>query len=63
MNITKVRLNVTIEVDVDAYNAEYGEHKTKREVADDARWSAINAIVQTAYPEDSKVIVNVRLND
>jgi hypothetical protein len=57
-NTTKVRLNVTIEVDVDAYNREYGENKSKREVAEDAKWSAFN-IINIAYPEDSGVIVNV----
>lgn len=63
MNTTKVRLDITITIDVDALNAEYGDSKTKREAAEDAFWSAVNAVQQTAYPEGSSIIKEVKVNN
>ena len=49
-NIVKVRIDIVIEVDVDALNAEYGTSYSKREAAKDARESAFSSVMQSTYP-------------
>lgn len=49
----KVAVYIVAEVDVDAYNAEYGTALTPREVAKDVRDSMYSAATTAAFPQES----------
>ena len=49
---TLVKLVMTVEVDIDELEAEYGRTFTVREAQDDARQSMYNAAATAAYPSD-----------
>jgi hypothetical protein len=58
----KIRISITIEADPKAYAETYGENLTAEAFREDVIQSAINTIVQAAYPEDAKVIKSVKIN-
>jgi hypothetical protein len=54
----KVRVEIIIEVDPEAYRATYGESQSIAEIRDDVKWSAFNAVAQTTFPfEEQETIV------
>jgi hypothetical protein len=49
---TLVKLVMTVEVDIDELEAEYGRTFTTREAQDDVRWSMLNTAMEGAYGEE-----------
>lgn len=56
---TKVWMAVSVEIDVDALEAEYGRSFTIAEAKQDVKDSIPSVLAQVLYPEDSKVVLNV----
>ena len=48
-DLVKVRVDLLLEIDPKAYNAEYGENKSKREIANDVREAVFNTL-DAAFP-------------
>lgn len=63
MNKTmRVQVIISMDVDIDAYNAEY-PGKSAKDIRSDIKWSAYNAVAQTTLPSDHNdaVLKNVQL--
>jgi hypothetical protein len=56
----KVRIEIVLEIDPNAYNAEYNTKLTPREVANDVREGVFSA-VESVFPQHSKIVKEAKL--
>lgn len=56
----KVRITLVIDVDVEAYRQEYGHDAPVEDIREDVKWSVKSAVEQVSYPEDSRIVKEVR---
>jgi hypothetical protein len=58
----KVNTNVTIEIDLDALEAEYGRPYTVAEAREEVKDSVPGILQQVLFPETSNIVISVRSN-
>lgn len=61
MKTVKVRVNILLTVDIDAYDREYGTKSTPRQIAKDVRDTVYQTGVDAAFPPHSGVIAKSEL--
>ena len=60
MKLMKVWIGLSITIDADALEDEYGEQYTTAEARADVKASVVGVLSQVLYPESSHIVVDVK---